>query len=272
MFKNKSNNLTMDTLYKKNKHQRDSSITFEEKSHIYTIDNKRGYKSVTSLVHDCFPSFDADKIIDKMMNSRNWEKSKYYGKTKKQIKNEWKQNGINSATAGTKMHLMIEHFYNDMEVDVDEDNIEFSYFENFHKNEIENHKTLKLEPYRTEWMVYDKELKLAGSIDMVFIDQNNDLHIYDWKRCKEIKKENRWESTKLECLEQYNIPNSNFWHYAFQLNIYKYILEKNYNKIVKSLHLVCLHPNNRNKDYMKIYVPFLPNQMNDLMTFRKKTI
>ena len=26
-------------------------------------------------------------------------------------------------------------------------------------------------------MVYDKELKLAGSIDMVFIDKNNDLHI-----------------------------------------------------------------------------------------------
>ena len=28
-----------------------------------------------------------------------------------------------------------------------------------------------LKPYRTEWMIYDKELKLAGSIDMIFINE-----------------------------------------------------------------------------------------------------
>ena len=261
----------MDTLYKKNEHPRDKSVEFEEKTHVYTIDNEKGFTSVTSLVHMCFPKFNADKVIDKMMNSWKWQKNKYYGKTKEEIKNEWKQNGINSANAGTTMHLMIEKFYNDMPIMVDEDNIEFEYFLNFHKKEIENSQS-KLEPYRTEWMVYDKELKLAGSIDMIFIDEKNNLHIYDWKRCKEIKKENRWESASLKCLEKYEIPNSNFWHYAFQLNIYKYILEKNYNKIVKSLYLVCLHPNNKNKNYIKIYVPFLTNQINDLMTFRKTQI
>jgi len=265
----------MNTLYNKNKHTRDNSITFEEKTHIYTIDGKKGFKSVTRLVHDCFPSFNPDKVIDKMMNSRNWKKSKYYGKTKEEIKNEWKQNGQLAAKTGTRMHLMIEHFYNDMEINIDEDDIidvEIDYFENFHKKEIENNKFYKLEPYRTEWMVYDKELKLAGSIDMLFVDENNGLHIYDWKRCKEIKKDNRWETASLECLEKYDIPNSNFWHYSFQLNIYKYIVEKNYNKTVKTMNLVCLHPNNKNKDYIKLSVPFLTNQMKDLMGDRKKKL
>ena len=34
-----------------------------------------------------------------------------------------------------------------------------------------------LEPYRTEWIVYDKKLKIAGSIDMVFLNtkQTNNL-------------------------------------------------------------------------------------------------
>ena len=259
----------MDTLYKKNRHQRDKSVKFEEKTHVYTIDNKKGFTSVTSLVHMCFPKFDADKIIDKMMSSWRWKQNKYYGKTKQEIKDEWKKNGTDSANAGTKMHLLIEQFYNDLPIYVDEDNIEFTYFENFHKNEIENSQT-QLEPYRTEWMVYDKELKLAGSIDMVFIDKNNDLHIYDWKRCKEIKKDNKWETASLECLEPYDIPNSNFWHYAFQLNIYKYIIEKNYNKTIKSLYLVCLHPNNKKKNYIKLYVPFLTNQIKELMEYRKE--
>ena len=44
-------------------------------------------------------------------------------------------------------------------------------------------------PWRTEMMVWDEEYKLAGSIDMIFIDLNtNELIIVDWKRSKEIKK------------------------------------------------------------------------------------
>ena len=120
----------MDTLYKKNGHPRDKSVKFEEKTHVYTIDNEKGFTSVTSLVHMCFPKFDADKIIDKMMSSWRWKQNKYYGKTKQEIKDEWKKNGTESANAGTNMHLMIEQFYNDLPISVDEDNIEFTYFEN----------------------------------------------------------------------------------------------------------------------------------------------
>jgi hypothetical protein len=40
------------------------------------------------------------------------------------------------------------------------------------------------------------------------------------------------------------LPNSNYWHYSLQLNMYKRILEKNYNKKIKDMFLVCLHPNN----------------------------
>ena len=37
-------------------------------------------------------------------------------------------------------------------------------------------------------MVYDKELKLASSIDMVFIDQNNDFIFMIGKDVKKLKK------------------------------------------------------------------------------------
>ena len=37
-------------------------------------------------------------------------------------------------------------------------------------------------------IVWDKELKLCGSIDMLFENEFGELELYDWKRCKEIKK------------------------------------------------------------------------------------
>ena len=245
-------------------HERDAHISFDEGPHIYTIDGDSGFMSVTTWNHSHFPHFNADKIIKKMMASKNWSNSKYFGMTADEIKAQWNENGRLASEAGTKMHYDIECYYNDMAIEVYEDCKEFNYFLVFDKD----HNDLK--PYRTEWMVWDKELQFAGSIDMIYKNDDGTLSIYDWKRCKEIKKDNKWETASLECLDPYDIPNSNFWHYAFQLNIYKYIIEKNYNKSIKSLYLVCLHPNNKNKNYIKIYVPFLTNQIKDLMKYRKE--
>ena len=47
-----------------------------------------------------------------------------------------------------------------------------------------------------------------------------------------------------------HIPYTNFFHYSLQLNVYKRILEKNYNKKVKEMFLVCLHPENFNNSYL----------------------
>ena len=120
---------------------------------------------------------------------------------------------------------------------VENDSLEYKYFNEFLKDY--GH----LKPYRTEWMVYDKELRLAGSIDMIFKNKDGSLRIYDWKRCKEIKKDNKWQSAKTSCIS--HLPDTNFWHYALQLNTYKYLLEKNYGKKISEMCLVCMHPDNK---------------------------
>lgn len=252
-------------LAKKNQHERDTHISFDEGPHIYTIDGDTGFMSVTTWNHSHFPHFDADAIIEKMMNSRNWPNSKYFGQTPQQIKALWKKNGIEASKAGTKMHYDIECFYNDEEVEVDEDCVEFDYFLQF-ENDIGS----KLEPYRTEWMVWDKELRLAGSIDMVFRNEDGTLLIYDWKRCKDIKKENRFQSSITSCID--HLPDTNFWHYSLQLNTYKYMLEKNYGEKVVGMYLVCLHPNNKNNSYIRLKVPHLKKEIASLMKLRKKMI
>ena len=242
-----------------NHHERDNHIIFDEEPHIYTIDGDSSYTSVTTFCHSHFKKFDADLIIKKMMESKYWYKNKYYGKSSEEIKNEWEINRNNAAEMGTKMHYDIECYYNKM--DFNNDSIEYKYFINF-INDYPN-----LNPYRTEWMIWDKELKLAGSIDMVYLNDDDTLSIYDWKRCKEIVRNKRFEEYSItECIS--HIPNTNFWHYSLQLNIYKYIIEKNYGKKIKELCLICLHPNNKNNSYIKIDVPILEIEINDLMNLR----
>ena len=67
--------------------------------------------------------------------------------------------------------------------------------------------------------------------------------------------------SKTECIG--HIPDLNFWHYALQLNTYKWILEKNYGKEINDLYLVCLYPNNDN--YILFKVPNLQREIRDLM-------
>lgn len=246
-------------------HERDSHITFDEGPHIYTIDGDSDFMSVTTWNHSHFGHFEPDKIIEKMMNSPKWPQSKYYGMSRKQIKELWEKNGKEASEAGTKMHYDIECYYNDMEVEIEEGCIEWDYFEMF-----ENIIGRNLEPYRTEWMVWDKELKFAGSIDMVFKNPDGTLQIYDWKRCKEIKKINRFQSATTPCIS--HLPDCNFWHYSLQLNTYKYMLEKNYGKKVTKMYLVCLHPNNSNKSFLRYEVPLMTQEIEDLMNLRREMV
>ena len=252
-----------DYLSKKNAHERDSHITFEEGPHIYTIDGDSDYTSVTSWNHSHFPKFNADLIIEKMMSSPRWPQSPYYGMTPDEIKTKWKNDGRAASEAGTIMHLNIEYFYNGLDVDEDDSSLEWAYFKQF-----EEKVGSSLNPYRTEWMVWDQELRLAGSVDMIFENPDGTLQIYDWKRSKEIKKDNRWDSALVDCIS--HLPNANFWHYSLQLNTYKYIIEKNYGKKVTDMFLVCLHPNNKNDSYIRYEVHNMTQEMDDLINLRIK--
>ena len=254
--------MSLDFLAKCNKHIRDSNIDFQEIGHIYTIkyskcpEGDRGFMSVTTFVHLFIEPFDADKIITRMLCSPQWSKSKYYGMTREKIKHDWDENRDAAATAGTKLHYDIECYYNMMRVE--NSSVEYGHFLAFARIFGE------LVPYRTEWIIYHEQLRLAGSIDMVFKNSDGSVDIYDWKRVKDITKNNKYGKWMKGIIE--HLPDTNYWHYALQLNIYKAILVEMYNIRVRNLYLVSLHPDN--KIYDRISVVDLQTEVKQLFAER----
>ncbi len=225
-----------------NKHPRDENIRFVEETHEYFINgSKEGYISTTTLVHSFFERFDADNVIKKMRKSRNWNKNnKYFNMNDNEIKKSWEDNRDHAAKSGTEMHLNIEKYYNNE--DHEKDSKEFSLFKMYLDETDYN-------AYRTEWVIYDEESKISGSVDMVYKDPLDGKYIIaDWKRSKDIKMFNQWQNGNHPIT--HDLDDCNFIHYSLQLCIYKTILEKNYGIEVKDCFLVILHPSQ--EKYLKI--------------------
>jgi hypothetical protein len=270
-----------------NTHPRDANIQFYEKDHKYVILTEPSvkYTSVTTWNHEHFPKFVADDIITGMMKSKGWKEGhKYWGLTPEQIKAQWNSNKDSVAGAGTDLHYEIECFNNnpylsrgytnkelyDLYLINNKDTlslkaIEWQYFINFVKDFPD------LKPYRTEWTVYHEDVKISGSIDMIYENPDGTLSIYDWKRAKNITRINQFNKFALPP-QICHLPDSNFWHYALQLNTYKAILEQKYGKIVKDLFLVRLHPEAEEKNYELIKLPDLSVELKDLFEERKKQL
>ena len=250
-----------------NRHPRDKEVRFVEKSHTYFVKgSSKGIVSTTGFVHAFFPHFDPMSTIAKMKASPKWPESPYFGKTDQEIADQWSASGKEASGAGTNMHLAIEQHLNGALNRIDETvkaTKEWEYYQNFWRDVSQD-----LEPYRTEWEVWDEEYKLTGSIDMVFKRKSDGAFvIYDWKRSKEIKKENSFDSG----LGPMNhLPNANYWHYTLQLNVYRWFLQKHYGLTIVDLAIVILHPNNT--DYQIFHLDILDKEIKDMLDCRMRSV
>ena len=239
---------------KRNSHRRDYYISFDEASHKYTVGGVN-LQSVTNIVENCFPKFDA-QLHAKTTAAK-------MGMTEEEVIAMWEQKGRESRELGTAMHQKIESYYQGKRPY--EDDV-FRLFKMFAEK-------VKLEPYRTEWAVYDTDYNIAGTID--FVDyQNGEYTIYDWKRSDKViangmpVKVSKYQEKGLYPLE--HLENCAYYHYALQLSLYKFILEKNYDIKVSDLRLGIFHPSYDKPHVLR--VPYLENEVKTLMELRSEVI
>lgn len=244
-------------------HERDSRIQFFEEEHKYIIDDSpEVYTSVTTFIGSFFEKFNADDVIFKMIRNGNFSK-KYKGHTREQVKEMWETNKNEACRLGTLLHKSIEDTFQNIPIDYNTDEIkkEYTQFLQF----VQNTKDTII-PHRFEWRIFDETHKIAGSIDAVFTTSDGKYMIYDWKRVKEIKKDNKFQSAKKPIS---HIPDTNYHHYCLQLSLYRYILETNYSIEIAELALVVFQA--ESEDYQFIQLPYLKQEIVDMLNWNKCT-
>jgi len=227
----------------RNRHDRDALIHFESESHTYTFQGQV-FKSVTTVVEECFEQFDADYWAAR--------KAPGMGLTPEALKELWDRRGEEARTLGTMMHEKIERYYLGLPNASDETYQLFTQFTHYYQ----------LSPYRTEWAIFDEDSRVAGTLDFLNC-QDGVFTIYDWKRSNKLVVdgqpacESPWGKRAFAPIA--HIPDTTYWHYALQVSMYRYILEKNYDIRASASRLAVFHPDNR-RPYV-LEVPYLRNEV-----------
>lgn len=248
--------------------QQDSDINFFAKEHLYLYKNSIQLMAVSDVINIFFKPFDSIKMSKKKAIQKNV--------TQCRILEEWDCEGTISREAGTFLHQQIYSYFNGEPTSMDyyfeykgnefnyKKNIniskEWSYFHNFLTQE-------SLKPFRTEWQIYDPKLKIAGTIDFL-CRCGSEYDLYDWKRSDKIDQNARIWDYGINGLN--DVPNTRYYHYCIQLNLYKYILEKNYALKIRQLYLIALHPSN--EQYVKIQVKDMQNEIQIIIKYLSKNI
>lgn len=236
-----------------NKHNRDKRIEFYTEPHVYTID-KVPAVSVSTIIDKFFPVFDTEY----------WAayKAPSLKMTPSAVAKMWKEKGELSAKDGKILHEQIEKYFLNNEKFTSK---EFGLFKDFM---IRNS---QINPFRTEWRIFDEEYLVAGTIDLVS-KNNNEYEIYDWKRSRRIigldknpKIKNDFGDVGIGKLA--HIDDTPFNRYCLQQSMYKFMLEKNYGISIKAMYIVVLHPDYAN--FYKFPIPYYKKEIEYILSSLK---
>ena len=235
-------------------YEQDSHIDFESEEHVYLYDGSQRLLPVSTLVGYFFEPFDAQQQA-----IRQWERNRI---PIEETLDKWERIGKMACEVGTFVHEQTENWFRDGSF---ETSCPFSYKGKTEMVSVEREKQQFLcfvcdygiRPYRQEWPVFDLETNVAGTIDMICREADGTFAIYDWKRSKKVV--NAYGQPIVEAfagktdLRGLNLPDTSFYHYCLQQNLYRYMLQKNYGIRVNSLSLVVLCP-----DYPTYFVAKVP--------------
>ena len=235
-------------------YEQDQYIDFEPEGHIYTYKGETRLLPVSSLIAHFFEPFDAQAIAQ-----RQWER---YGIPVEESLAKWQRIRRLASEVGTFMHEQTEHYFQQGffeteytfcfqgEEEVVNIEKEKQYFLRFVND-------YQIRPYRQEWPVYDTDLNIAGTIDLICKETDGTFTIYDWKRSGKVV--NSMGQPIVEAfggktgINGITLPDTAFYHYCMQQNLYRYMLETHYGIKVRGMNLVVLCP-----DYPTYFVAQVP--------------
>ena len=193
----------------------DKNIVLDKVVHEYSLRTQPDlvFTSVTTFIDGFFESFDSEKIATKLVKTH----PRYADRTVESLIAEWDAAGQH----GTDVHEEIENWIkNGVEPGKAKATAGVSWLKNYQKkSDIQ---------VLSEVIIYSTELKMAGTVDVLALDKTTgNYEIIDWKTSKRIDTSSYGNKTGTSSVTR-DVPDCNFYHYALQLSLYRYLLEEYY--------------------------------------------
>ena len=203
------------------------NIKLEDDNHRYYLldDPNIDLISCTTFIEYFFHKFDSIGIANNLTANH----PAYIGMRPQELVASWEI----VANEGTKIHNEIDRYIKYDETPSSTKSIQaIDWLKSIEKGKYE---------ILSEIIIYSKEIKLAGTVDLIFCDkESKTINIYDWKTSKSMNtisygsKMGRTQATS-------SLMDCNFIHYSLQLSLYRYIIEKYYGFKVSKLTLLHLN-------------------------------
>ena len=196
--------------------QPNGEIKLEEEAHKYILTGHEDieFTSVTTCISEFFDKFDKEAVAYKLVTTI----PKYKGRSAEDLIKEWDL----AASYGTAVHKEIEDYIKLKKTpEIDRAIAGVDWLNKYLQKS--DHELF------SEVIVYSEELKIAGTVDLLVFDKTSKKYnILDWKTSKAIKTDSYKMKTGNRP-ETADLLDCKFNHYALQLSLYRYLLEKNYN-------------------------------------------
>ena len=213
--------------------QKSLGLVFEEDKHVYTMNGKKDYPSVSKVLKSFYREFPLEEAALKKAGGDPQEAER--------LKEEWAAAGTYSTNLGSRVHYILEKtlienngnykevrqpiFDCDITQLMKSDNMIFA-----GKRYLELMESRNVELLDTEMVLGDPELGYVGQPDKVWLTMNKGgdefgLLITDWKTNKKKNfQETSYTDRMYEPFEKY--PNTALGHYYLQLPLYGKLLLK----------------------------------------------
>ena len=133
-----------------------------------------------------------------------------------------------------------------------------------------------LEFFRLEWRIFDECLLISGSVDAAVVAARDaegrvtEVDLVDWKTCKDIHETKAKGGKKCFLPPLDDIKETKLMTYFFQLNIYRFIIERHYGLRVRRMHILAFHDNY--SSYQRIEVPRMERETRRLIQAHEREL
>ncbi len=193
----------------------DNKFKFVADTHVYTYGTDV-YTSVTTFLQRFHKPFKMDYWAEIKAAER--------GITKDEILNEWKETNLKSTIIGSALHEHIEYYFKGIYTPLTNNMDLIRRINKF--NIIFAQKLYKLTPVVFEQKIFSKRLRIAGTIDSIFIYEGK-IYIIDWKSNKSLKTDDHPKGKYEKLLKPFNkFYKNELNEYSIQLSLYALILSE----------------------------------------------